>query len=203
MTKNCELRIKHFLDEDDETFEYIGDPYVINLEHYIGKQDFKKEMYFTPKDKNSDVSMIKVVAKITVRPSVNKPTSSEKYANHKFQGEDANTKHFNHNHALEKKKTLEKHLSSKDPESTAVWNHPIYKHNVQRNLKHKDHAMIDDVLVQKKCQLAEEIGFILEQKEELDKFFREKGFDKTDELTREQFIDLTLGIKVPIYIMLI
>jgi nicotinamide mononucleotide adenylyltransferase len=71
LTKNCELRIKHFLDEDDEDFEYIGDPFVINLEHYIGKGEIKKDMYFTSKYKSTDIYMVKVVAKITVRPSEN------------------------------------------------------------------------------------------------------------------------------------
>jgi len=55
LTKNCELRIKHFLDEEDETFEYVGEPYVVNLEHYVNKENVKKELYFTPKDKKSDI----------------------------------------------------------------------------------------------------------------------------------------------------
>ena len=51
LTKNCEVRIKHYLDDENETFEYIGDPFIINLEQYINKENIKKEMYFTPKNK--------------------------------------------------------------------------------------------------------------------------------------------------------
>ena len=50
LTKNCELRIKHYLDEDDEKFEYIDHPAIINLEHFVDKGELKKTVYFTPSD---------------------------------------------------------------------------------------------------------------------------------------------------------
>lgn len=76
MTKNCELRIKHYLDEEDENFEYIGKPQIINLEHYVNKENAKKELYFVPEDPSSPIKMIKVALSITVRPSTSKVTSN-------------------------------------------------------------------------------------------------------------------------------
>lgn len=92
-------------------------------------------MYYTPKDKGSDIKMIKVVAKITVRPSGSKVTSNAEFDNVKFQGEDEFTDHHNHNYDIENNLDL----NNKDPESLAIWNHPIYKLNVEKNIIVKDH----------------------------------------------------------------
>jgi len=56
----------------------------VNLEHYCNTENVKKYMYYTPKDKGSDIKMIKVVAKITVRPSGSKVTSNAEFDNVKF-----------------------------------------------------------------------------------------------------------------------
>ena len=102
--------------------------------------------------------MIKVVAQITVRPSKSAIISSEKYENVKFQGEDENQKHPNNDN----KNHFDLNLESKDPEALALWNHPVYKQNVKKNIVHKDFDLIDNVLIKQKHALAEEIAFILE-----------------------------------------
>ena len=88
--------------------------------------------------------MIKVVAKITVRPSGTKVTSNAKYDKVEFQGDDKNTPLFNHDHT---QKFLDKKNDYPDPESLSIWNHPIYDINYNKNILKKDHNLIDKVLL--------------------------------------------------------
>jgi hypothetical protein len=81
-------------------------------------------MYFTPLNNSNEIKMIKVVAKISVRPSQSKLSSHVK---HDVPMDDVHAQHHhNHDHNLENKMDL----NNADPESLAFWNHPVYKHNL-------------------------------------------------------------------------
>lgn len=96
--------------------------------------------------------MIKVVAKISIRPSGSKVTSNAKYDKVDFQGEDENTPHFNHDHN-HTNKFLDMKNNDPDPESLSIWNHPIYDINYSKNVLRKDHDLIDRVLLKQNHEL--------------------------------------------------
>lgn len=64
-------------------------------------------------------------------------------------------------------------LQRNDPESLAIWNHPVYMHYAEKHILDKDQKLIDDVLIAQNQSLIEEIKFMEEQRAILDKFTHE------------------------------
>lgn len=109
MRKYCQIKLREY--DQDDNFVPLGETQYLDLAPFIGKKDHPVSIYFRPED--SDASLVKLDATVTIRPSASKVTSKPN-----FKVTDPGPFQETMIPAFIDRNS--------DPELKQVWNHPVF-----------------------------------------------------------------------------